>query len=232
MVDVGKLSPVRTGASLVLHLGSHRCGVSFAHRRKFPWSCSHPDPARSAIETYTSAAPAVSANIAFVNVVHIRRVDIVDRAVVVEMAATPIAALVAEAHIAKAVVDAAIVANMSTPVAAIKAIAVMPKAPIARRPKCSFVRRLNPCPRYPVIALGTPSPIAGRPYIAFTGCIRLIVVGQRRRWFRSIGIRLLAITRIIRTLIGRLVSTIALFLLRRALLIAGLRRGCVLCGVV
>ena len=78
MVDVGKLSPVSAGGSLVLHLRGHRCGVRFAHRNQFSRSRSHLDSARSAIETYSSAAPPVPADIAFVDVVHIRGVDIVN----------------------------------------------------------------------------------------------------------------------------------------------------------
>ena len=123
-------------------------------------------------------------------------VDVIDRAVVVEVAATPITAFVAEAYIPKTVVDAAIVADMSAPVAAVKAVAVMIEAPVAGRPKCALVGSLNPGAGHPVIALGRPGPVAGCPDIVVAGRIWLFVVGQGRRRLRSVGIRLFAVTRI------------------------------------
>jgi hypothetical protein len=85
--------------------------------------------------------------------VHRAGVHVVARAVVVEVAAAPITALVAVSYIAEAIVDAAIVANVMAPVAAIKVIAVIPVAPVAWRPECALVGSLDPHARYPVIAV-------------------------------------------------------------------------------
>ena len=50
------------------------------------------------------------------------------------MAAAPVAALVANADVAKTVIDTAIVANVLTPVAGVKSIGVIRVAPIAGGP--------------------------------------------------------------------------------------------------
>ena len=227
MVDGGKLSSVGAGRAFVLHLCTHGCGMRLVQRSQFRGPRTHLDSTRSAVETHTGICPAVPANRAVVHVVYDGDVDVIDRSVVVEVATTPITALVAEADIAKAIVDAAIVADVPAPIAAVKAITVIPKAPVAGGPKCALVGCFNPRTGYPVIALRRPGPITGSPDIVVTGSLRLIVVGQRRRRFGSIGRRLLSVTRIFRRLVGRLVRAVALVLRRWILLIAGSGRGSV-----
>jgi hypothetical protein len=102
------------------------------------------------------------------------------------MAAAPVAALVPDTDITKAVVNAAIVADVGTPVAAVKAVAVVVVAPVAGGPESALVGSLNPDAGDPVIAALTPGPVAGRPEIAVAGILRLFVVGQGRR--RLIGV--------------------------------------------
>jgi hypothetical protein len=135
--------------------------------------------------------------------VHIGGVDVVRRAVVVEVAATPVAALIAISAVAIAVIDTAIVADVQAPVAAVEAIAVMTEAPIAGGPESVLVGSLNPPPPNPVITGWSPCPVPGRPEIVVAGSRRLIVFGQRRRRLIGIGHRLSAIAGIIRTLVVR-----------------------------
>jgi hypothetical protein len=90
------------------------------------------------------------------------------------MAAAPVAALVADTDVAKAVIDAAIIADVRTPIATIKAVAIMPEAPVA-----------------------------GGPEVAVAGSRWLIIFGQWRWRLRSVGHWLSAIAGIIRALIGR-----------------------------
>jgi hypothetical protein len=113
------------------------------------------------------------------------------------VAAAPVAALVAKADVTKAVIDTAIVADVLTPVARIKAVGVVPVAPIAGGPQRALVRSLHPRAGHPVIAVWTPSPVSGRPEIAVVGSGRLVVVRQRRRRLGSGVFRLLAVTWII-----------------------------------
>ena len=68
------------------------------------------------------------------------------------MAAAPVAALVANADVAKTVIDTAIVANVLTPVAGVKSVGVIPVAPIARGPQSALVWSLYPRAGHPVIA--------------------------------------------------------------------------------
>jgi hypothetical protein len=61
-------------------------------------------------------------------------VHVVDGAVVAEVAAVPVSALIAEAGIAEAVVDATIESDVPSPIATVEAIAATRVSPIAGRP--------------------------------------------------------------------------------------------------
>jgi hypothetical protein len=144
------------------------------------------------------------------------------------VAAAPITALIAEADVAKTVVDAAIVAHVPAPIAAVKAVAVMVEAPVAGGPECTLIRSLDPCAGHPVETLRSPGPIAGCPYKVVAGGGWLVVIRQRRRGRGCVLYRLLSVSGIIRILVGCLVIAIALVLRRRILLVAGNRSRCVL----
>ena len=92
------------------------------------------------------------------------------------MAATPIAALVAETDVAKAIIDAAIVADVRTPVATVKTVAMIVIAPVAGSPERALVRSLHPSAGNPVVAALTPAPITRSPKIAVAGRLGLIVI--------------------------------------------------------
>ena len=132
-----------------------------------------------------SANPAVSAVIAdvvvrsvvddglVVDIVNIRDVHVIHRAVVVEAAVVPISALIADATVAEAVVDAAVEADIRTPVAFIPGKGVAAPTPIARRPEKANFGSHHPRTRHPEVAFVSVSPVAGRPQIAVGGGHRL-----------------------------------------------------------
>lgn len=143
MIDVRKLSAVGAGTMLIPHLRPHGRGMLLTPRRLFRRPCLHLYAARSAIEAHSLAAAAVIAHGAVVNIVHEGDIHVVVGTVVVEIAAAPVAALVAKADVTKAIIDAAIVADVRTPV-------------------------------------------AWGPDVTVAGSRRLLIVGQRRWWLRSI----------------------------------------------
>ena len=136
-----------------------------------------------------------------IDVMHDCDIHIVEGAVVVEMAASPVAALVTEADVAKAVIDATIKADVRTPIAMVKAVAVVTVSPVTGRPESAFVRSLNPHTGNPIVACRRISPVAGGPEITVAGSWRLVVVGQGRRRLGSIGHRLNAVAGVIRALV-------------------------------
>jgi hypothetical protein len=69
VVDRRKLSPVRSGCLLVLHLCPHRPSMLLMPGSKFRRPCPHLHSARSAIEAHTVATPAI-ADGAVVDVMH------------------------------------------------------------------------------------------------------------------------------------------------------------------
>ena len=83
--------------------------------------------------------------------------------------------------IAIPIVDAPIITNVRTPVAAVPVVAAVGKGPIAGRPKISRCWRFYPDSGYPIIVVVLISPVARRPEISVFGARRLIVDRQDRR---------------------------------------------------
>ena len=186
VVDVGKLRPVGAGRVFILDLRPHGRGMSLMASRQLRWSGAHLQPALSAVVAHTHAAASIPAHRTVIHVAHNRHIHIIVGAVVVEVSAAPVAALVADAHIAKAVIHAAIVADVRTPIPAVKPIVVIVIAPVAGGPQRALVGSLHPTAGNPVITALAPGPVAGSPKIIVAGSLRLVVVGQGRR--RLIGV--------------------------------------------
>ena len=181
MIRSGKLVAVGGGGSLILELRLHGRGMRLPHCHTLRGTRRNMQTARSTVVTHAGAVR-IAADRTVINVMRHRDVDVVDRAVVVEVASAPVAALVAVAGIAKAVVDAAVVADVLAPIAGVVSIGVIRVAPVAGGPERALVRRLNPRAGNPVVAVWRPSPVTGGPDIVVAGVLRLVVVEQRRGW--------------------------------------------------
>jgi len=208
VIGIGELPAIGAGRLLVLHLRSHGRGMLFMESSELGGAGAGLDSTRSAVE---ADANVDIAHRTAVDVALHAVIDVVDRAVVVEVTAAPVAAFVAEADVAKAVVDAAVVADMPAPVAAIKAVAVIAITPVAGGPKRALIGGLNPRAGNPVIAHGRPGPIAGCPDIVVAGILGLIVVGQWGRRLRGVVDRLLAVTGIVRRIVCVLVGLLGIW---------------------
>src|SRR4029077_14392756 len=103
--------------------------------------------------------------------------NIIDAAVVIELVATPVTALIAMTGVAVAVVHTAVEADLRPPEAGIPEIEPIPPAPIARCPQKSHLGRLNPSPGYPEIPVRTVGPVSRGPDIAWRRNRRLYVHG-------------------------------------------------------
>jgi len=152
VVYIGKLRAVEAGDMFMLNLRPHGRRVLFTKRHHFRGSGVYLQAALAPVEAHSIAAPVFIDDPVVVYVVHFPGIDVVDRAVVVEVTAAPIAAVIAKADVAKAIVHAAIVAHVRTPVAAEKSVAVVPVAPVSRGPKRAFIGSLHPRARNPIIA--------------------------------------------------------------------------------
>src|SRR5208283_3381184 len=116
-----------------------------------------------------------------VNVVNVDDVDIGDGAVIEEMSAIPTAANEANAEISKAVINAAVEADVRAPETFVeKKHAAIPTPP-RRSPQVTDLGSKDPGAGHPVIIAAVPGPVAGRPDIAVAGANGLLVNGQCRR---------------------------------------------------
>lgn len=133
----------------------------------------------------------VARHVMDINVADDVHVHAIDLAVVVKIAPTPVAAVVADAGISKAVRNAAVEADVTAPEAMMEAIAAVVVAPVGRRPQSAAVRWRDPCARDPVIARVGVRPIAGGPLVARIGEHGLVINGKRRG--RLIGVHSLGV---------------------------------------
>jgi hypothetical protein len=101
--------------------------------------------------------------------------------VVSEVATAPFASRKADAHVAESIVDAAVVADVGSPVAVVEEIVPTFKAPVGRRPEETWLGSRHPGAGNPVIAVLAVSPVAGGPEIAVLWAERLLVNGQHGR---------------------------------------------------
>ena len=122
---------------------------------------------------------------AVINMSHVD-VDSIHRAVVVEVVSVPVATMIAKAGITEAVVNASVETNVEAPIATVEAPAVVIPTPVTGSPECAIVRRSAPRAGDPVVAGGSPIPVAGSPDVVGSGGYWLIVFGQGRR--RLVGI--------------------------------------------
>jgi hypothetical protein len=123
---------------------------------------------------------------AVINVGNPRGVDAVHSAVVVEVVALPVTAVIAATGIAEAVVDAAVETDVRTPEAAMKDVAATEESPVAGGPESPVERRSAPGAGNPVVACRSVSPVAGSPEIV--GRWRFWLFVFRQGWGRFVGL--------------------------------------------
>src|SRR6185437_12651522 len=185
-----RLSAVLRGFNSSLSLHLHRRLMTLMHCGDLRRTRLHIDAAAAAVIAHAMHRMSAVTDVVVDNgpLVHgpNATTDSGHGAVVVEAVAAPVATEVADADIAEAVVDAAVVADMQSPVAGMEAIPSAVPAPIRRRPKRAVVRRFNPCARNPVVAIRSPRPVAGGPDVVRTWCGWLVVFGQWRRGLRRL----------------------------------------------
>jgi hypothetical protein len=87
-----------------------------------------------------------------INIVNDVDVYIVHGAIVVEGAPVPISSLVPAAHVTEPVIDAAVEADVRTPIAVMPAIATAAKTPVGRRPEGTDIGSKNPDAGDPIVA--------------------------------------------------------------------------------
>src|ERR1035441_10196610 len=98
-----------------------------------------------------------------VNIVNVRGVHVIHRAVVAEGSVIPISAFIADTTIAEAVVDAAVEADMRAPIAFIPGVGVAAPTPIPGGPEEADFGSHDPGTRHPEVAFITIAPVAGCP---------------------------------------------------------------------
>jgi hypothetical protein len=136
---------------------------------------------------FSSAAPTIEADIVHrhvfddglvVGMSDDGPVHLSDGGVVEERPVIPISALVPDAKITKAVVDAAVIPHVRPPISGVPNISATIVAPVAGRPEQPDSRWEHPRTGDPVITDVTVAPVAWRPYVAGAWTERLLVDGK------------------------------------------------------
>jgi hypothetical protein len=116
-----------------------------------------------------------------IGVVNVGDVNIIHRAVVLELSVVPAAAVIAVTAVAVAIVDPAIEAYVRTPVTLIESVSAVAPAPIAWSPEEPGSRSHYPRTWYPIIIAFAVSPVSRGPDVTLGGTRRLLIHRQRRR---------------------------------------------------
>src|SRR5262245_30227199 len=139
---------------------------------------------------FSSAAPTIEADIVHrhvfddglvVGMGDDGSVHLGDGGVVEENTVVPISALVADASIAEAVVDAAVISYVRPPISGVPKISATIVAPVAGRPEQPDSRWQHPGAGDPVITNVPVAPVAWCPYVAGAWTERLLVNRKNRR---------------------------------------------------
>jgi hypothetical protein len=192
LVYVVELLAILRGFALVLILRGHGWNAWAAVGCNLGRLGANVDAAATAVVGDAVDSGVVNDDRAVIDIGDARDVDVVDRAVVVEVAALPVAAVIAVAGVAEAVVHASVEADVLTPEAAVKEIAAAEEAPVAGGPESTVEGRRAPGSGDPVVADGSVSPVAGGPEIVGRGGFGLLIFRERRRGLVSLFEGLLA----------------------------------------
>ncbi len=103
--------------------------------------------------------------------------------VIRELTTAPFATDKADAHVTEAIVDAAIVSDVRTPISGVEDIHTIVEAPVGRRPQCSLIWSRDPCTRNPVVAVIAISPVAWHPHQTWLRASWLHI--NRKDWRRK-----------------------------------------------
>jgi hypothetical protein len=169
--------------ALVLDLCGHRRRSRAAEGCDLCWLRTNGDASTASVVGYAGVVVYDDGA-----VIDMRNVDAdaIDGTVVIEVVSVPVAAVIAEAGVTEAIVDASVETDMSAPVSTAEAPTVVVPAPVAGGPKSSVIRWKTPCAGYPVISGGRPVPVARGPDVVGSGGYGLVVLGESRR--RLVGV--------------------------------------------
>jgi hypothetical protein len=211
-VHRSKLRAVGRGSLSQLQLSGHwrrmRCAICGYFSRQ--WTC--PNPLRSAViagVVVVDDRGVVDHHFPLIHIGDVHVGDVGYGAIVVEVIIVPVSTLVTAADIAKAIVHAAVEADITAPVAVVKSVSATEESPVTWRPQRALIGRLRPGTRDPIVSLVRVSPVARRPEVAGGGDWRLLIIRQRRRRLRCVVSRLRIVVRIAILLIATLIPGIS-----------------------
>jgi len=162
----------RSVQMLRLHRGWGR--VSLSSRGLFPCGWAGADSTAAAVIADMVDRGVVDYGLV-VNVVNVRDVHVIHRAVVVEGSVVPISAFVADATIAETVIDATVKAYLGTPVSVIPGKGVAAPTPITGSPEQARFGSHHPGTRHPEVTVIPVRPITGRPHVTVGGGHGLLI---------------------------------------------------------
>lgn len=87
-----------------------------------------------------------------------------DSRVIGELAPTPLAAHKTHSHVTEAIVDAAVISNVRSPVSGVQDVEAAFPAPIGRSPQRALIGGGNPGSGNPVVSIIAIGPVARRPH--------------------------------------------------------------------
>jgi hypothetical protein len=104
-----------------------------------------------------------------------------DRGVIGKVVSAPLAAGKTDAHVTKAIIHAAVVADVRAPIALVESVVAAFPAPVGGRPQRTLIGGGNPGAGNPEVAVIAPGPKARNPHQVGLRAGRLFIDRQHRR---------------------------------------------------
>ena len=161
-----ELGAIRSRSMFVLKLNIRRLDVLFSCGPLFLGALSRAHAAIAPVIAHAGRTVIVIGDPGVVGIVNDRHIDVVHRAIVSEAATFPASPEIANSHVTKAIIYAAIESDVRPPITSMPVIAAVPPTPVAWSPKYANAGSQYPSARHPIIIIVAISPIAGRPDIA------------------------------------------------------------------
>jgi len=155
VVRVIEVCPLKTGLLHVLQLRVCWGKVLFVERYSFLGSRIMPDSSRT---TFVGHAIVHNRGVMDDRLIHVgivddRSIHVNDSSVVLEIVIVPFTADKSYAHVAKPVIDAAVVADMPSPISWMEDVNIVIPTPVRRSPQCALIRSWNPGTGNPIVLL-------------------------------------------------------------------------------
>ena len=180
VIHGSELGAIRASGVFVLRLHTSGLNMLFSGSLSFLRALLRANAAVAPVIANPGRIVIVVGDSGVIGIVNDGYIDVVHGAVVSEMPAFPASAQIANSHVSKSIIHAAVKSDVRSPVTGVPEVAAIAPTPVAGSPKNPHTGSQHPGSGNPIIIIISVGPITRRPDIPFTGAYRLLI--NRQYW--------------------------------------------------